>query len=64
MAPTGMVNYRSVFEKWDDCKRLFQRNTVTLKKLDHGNLFPGIMSAPLKGMAAIHLKQKRLSSTL
>ena len=52
MSATGMVNWLNTFEKRDDCKCLFQRNTISFKKLDHCKQPPGIMIVPLKYMTA------------
>ena len=49
------------FEKRDDCKCLFRRNTVPLKILGHCKRPPELMMVPLKG---IRLKQKYLSNAL
>ena len=53
MAATGFVNYLNTYEKRDDCKGLFQRNTMPLKILNHCKLPPEIMMVTLKCMAAI-----------
>ena len=42
----------NIFEKRDDCKYLFQRNTVPLKIRDHRKWPPEIMTVPFKYMAA------------
>ena len=52
MAATGLVNQLNTYEKRDDCKCLFKRNTVPLKILDHRKWPPEIMMLPLKCMAA------------
>ena len=52
IAATGVADQPNTFEKRDDCKCLFQRNTVPLKILGHCKKFPEIMMVPLKCMAA------------
>ena len=52
MAAIGLVNKLNTYEKKDDCKCLFKRNTVPLKILDHCKSPPEIMMVPLKCMAA------------
>ena len=52
MAATGLVNQLNTYEKRDDYKCLFKRNTVHLKILDCCELPPEIMMVPPKCMAA------------
>ena len=52
MAATGLVNLLNTYEKSDDSKRLFKRNTLPLKILDYSMWPPEIMMVPLKCMAA------------
>ena len=52
MAATGLVNWLNTYEKKDDCKCLFKRNTVPLKILDHCKWPPEIIMVPLEYMAA------------
>ena len=52
MTATGIANQLNTFEKRDDCKCLFQRNTVPMEILDHCKWPPEIMTVPLKWMAA------------
>ena len=52
MAATGLLNLLSAYEKKDDYKHLFKRNTAPLKILDHCKWPPEIMMVPLKCMAA------------
>ena len=52
MTATGMANYLSIFENRNDCKYLFQQNTVPAKILYHCKWPPEIMTVPLKYKAA------------
>ena len=52
MTATGIANEHSIFEERDDCKCLFQGNTVLLKILDQCKWPPKIMAVPLKCMSA------------
>ena len=52
MAATGLVNQLNTFENRDDCKYLFERNTVPLKILSHRKWPSQIMVVPLKSTAA------------
>ena len=51
MAATGFVNSNNTYEKRDDFKCLFKRNTVPLKILDHCKCPPELMMVILKCMA-------------
>ena len=52
MAATGLGNQLNSYEKRDDCKCLFKRNTVALKKLDHCKWPPEVMMVTLKCIIA------------
>ena len=52
MAATRLVNYLNTYENRDDCKCLFNRNTVPLKILDQCKWPPEKMMVQLKYMAA------------
>ena len=52
IAATGIANKLNIFEKRDDCKCLFHRNAVPLKKLEHCKWSPELITVPLKYMTA------------
>ena len=52
MAATRIANELNTYEKRDDCRCLFQSNTIPLKILDRCKRPPEIKRVPLKYMAA------------